>query len=317
MTFSSNVREELAHLQIGRSCCRIAYLAAALRGAGTLHLTGQGHVHAELDVGSHAVARQILVALRSVGATCGVQAYTPERLGATQRVLIVLAEDAATVAVLQQTRVIDEAGRLLLTIDPAIVQRNCCGVAALQGAFAVGGSVTPPGKAPLLEIRTHGVDFAKLLQSCAARIDVHLRLRERPRWCEVMTRRRSVVQDMLTVMGVESAALDVAEDDVLRSARADANRRANFDTANLTRQVAAARSQVAAITSLIAAGQLEHLPEHLRETAEVRLECPDLTLSELSERTGVARPTVAARLRRIVELADMLAAADQPRRQRA
>ena len=66
MTFSSNVREEIAHAPLAASCCRIAYLAAVLRGAGSLHLTGGGHAHAEIDVGSHAVGRQILTALREV-----------------------------------------------------------------------------------------------------------------------------------------------------------------------------------------------------------------------------------------------------------
>ena len=62
-------------------------------------------MHGEVDVGSHAVGRRLLVTLREEGATCGVRAYTPERLGASQRVVLVLSEDAASTAALQRAGV--------------------------------------------------------------------------------------------------------------------------------------------------------------------------------------------------------------------
>ncbi len=317
MTFSANVREEVAHHPIDRPCCRVAFLAAAFRGAGSLHLTGAGHVHGEVDVGSHAVGRQILVALREEGATCEVRAYRPERLGLGQRVVIVLAEDPASAAVLARTGVVDAGGRPLPAVADRTLERPCCRVATLRGAFAVGGTVGPPGRSPLLEIRTHDAAFAELLAACAGLLDIPLRVRERPRWCEVMTRRRDAVQDLLSVLGAESAALDIAEDDVVRTARADANRRANFDTANLTRQVAAARRQAAAIDALRAAGILEALPAPLRETAQLRVDNPDLTLAELSDVGAVPRPTLAARLRRLVDEADAMGEVGEIRRPRA
>ncbi|MBJ7249695.1 MAG: DNA-binding protein WhiA, partial [Thermoleophilia bacterium] len=119
-------------------------------------------------------------------------------------------------------------------------------------------------------------------------------------------RQRGAVQDLLTVIGAESAALDVAEDDVVRSARADANRRANFDTANLSRQVLASRSQLQAIAALHDAGALTSLPVVLRSTAQLRLDNPELTLAELSIMANVARPTLAARLRRLIAESEAL-----------
>ncbi len=304
MTFAADVREEVAHQPVRRACCRTALLTAAFRGAGSLHLTGKGHVHGELDVGGHAVGRQLLVALRAAGASCEVRAYRPDRLGSGQRVVLVLAEDAATQAVLAATGVVDGAGRPRPALPNDVPGRACCRVSALRGAFAVGGSVSAPGHAPLLEIRTHEQVHAEVLAVCAERLGITLRVRERARWCEVMTRRRESVQDLLTILGAEGSALAIAEDEVVRSARADANRRANFDTANLTRQVAAARRQIAAVEALTADGRLDGLARELRETATLRAENPDLTLAELADIGGVARPTLAARLRRLVREAE-------------
>ena len=235
-----------------------------------------------------------------------MRAYTPERLGASQRVLLVLAEDAASSAALQRAGVIDAAGRPQPFVDDSLLQRSCCRVIALRGAFAVGGSVSPPGRSPSLEMRTHDVAFANVLAKCAASMEIPLRVRERPRWSEVMTRQRGAVQDLLTVIGAEAAALDVAEDDVVRSARADANRRANFDTANLSRQVLAARTQLQAIAILGEAGLLGGLPVALRTTAQLRLDNPELTLAELAFAGNVPRPTLAARLRRLIIEAEAL-----------
>ena len=146
--------------------------------------------------------------------------------------------------------------------------------------------------------------FAGLLADAAGDLGIPLRVRERARWAEVTARRRDAVLDLLVAIGAEGSALDVAEDEIVRSAREDANRRANFDTANLSRQVRAAREQLAAIAALEASGALEGLPPALRETAALRAANPEMALSELAEAAGVARPTLAARLRRIVEAAE-------------
>lgn len=303
MTYASDVREEVAHHPPAGACCRRALLGAALRGAGTLHLTGSGHVHGELDVAGHAVGRLLLVLLREEGATCGIQTYRPARLHAPQRVRLVLADDPASTRALAAAGVVDAAGRPLGP-DRAVVRRACCAASALAGAFAVGGSVSGPGHPALLEIRTHAAAYAEVLAACASRLGIDLRVRERARWAEVMTRRREAVRDVLAAIGAESAALDMAEDEVVRQARGDANRRANFDTANLGRQVAAARRQARAIAELEADGRLAGLSEPLRGAAELRLRHPDLPLTELAARGGVPRPTLAARLRRLVETAE-------------
>ena len=300
MSFSSDLREEIAHQPIKHPCCRLALLAAALRGAGTLHLTGGGHTHGEIDVGEHAAARLLVRALRAEGATCEIRTYRSSRLSSSQRLLIVLAEDEQTQALLARVGVIDRHGRPLPFVAGLIVARACCRRALLRGAFLVGGSVSPPGRASLLEIRTHDVAFAEGLAACAERFEIPLRVRERERWAEVMTRRRDVVQDLLTVLGAAVGALDMAEDDVVRTARADANRRANFDLANLQRQIMAARRQLGAIKKLGQCGLIESLSEPLQTAARLRLAHPEMSLTELAEEGGLARPTLAARLRSLV-----------------
>ncbi|MGI9188368.1 MAG: helix-turn-helix domain-containing protein, partial [Gaiellales bacterium] len=62
--------------------------------------------------------------------------------------------------------------------------------------------------------------------------------------------------------------------------------------------------QSAAIAVLVQSGELAALTPVLRQTAHLRLENPEMPLSELAEAGGVSRPTLAGRLRRLVELAE-------------
>jgi len=87
--------------------------------------------------------------------------------------------------------------------------------------------------------------------------------------------------------------------------RAEANRRANADTANLRRQVLAARRQLGAIEELRVSGRIDALDCPLLAAAELRSEHPELSLTELAATVaGLTKPTLAARLRRLVELAE-------------
>ena len=72
--------------------------------------------------------------------------------------------------------------------------------------------------------------------------------------------------------------------------------------------VDAAQSQIEAIRRLDREVGLATLPERLRQTAQLRLEHPEISLRELSDLLPerLSRSGVNHRLRRIVEFADKL-----------
>ena len=82
------------------------------------------------------------------------------------------------------------------------------------------------------------------------------------------------------------------------------NRRLNCDSANLDKAVEAAQEQMEAIRRLQAAELLEQLPDKLQETAALRLEYPELSLSELAAEFDppVSKSCLNHRLRKLLEL---------------
>lgn len=309
MSFSAAVRDELAHVPTERPCCRAALLGAAARGAGALHLTGRGGLHATLDVQGNAVARGLVQVVREEGASCEIRTYREARFQRGSRVQVEIAGDEAGRHLLERAGVLDRSGRPCPRTPARVTSRSCCRSAFLRGALMVGGTVSAPTAAPALEIRTHDLVGAEEVARVAGADGCRLAVRVRGQRAEAYARRRETVGDILLLCDARDAALQYAEAEVMVLTRAAANRRANFDTANLRRQIVAARRQLEAIAALRAEGRLDTLDEELRRVAAAREAGPDLPLGELAQALGVPRPTVAGRLRRLVELGEIAAPA--------
>ena len=89
----------------------------------------------------------------------------------------------------------------------------------------------------------------------------------------------------------------------MRDVRNRLNRLLNAEEANLDRTVRAADRQLQAIHHLEAAGELERLPDGLREAAAQRRHQPDADLDTLASALGLSRSAMNHRLRRLVALA--------------
>ena len=98
----------------------------------------------------------------------------------------------------------------------------------------------------------------------------------------------------------------IMEAKVEKELRNGVNRRVNCDTANLTKVVDAAQDQIAAIRRLEQRGILEQLPEKLRMTAQLRMENPEATLSELAQMFDppVTKSAMNHRMRKLIEQAE-------------
>ena len=82
------------------------------------------------------------------------------------------------------------------------------------------------------------------------------------------------------------------------------NRIVNCDNANTSKIVEAAQNQIAAIHRLDARGELEALPEKLKETARLRTENPESNLAELAALFDppLTKSALNHRLRKLCEL---------------
>ena len=94
------------------------------------------------------------------------------------------------------------------------------------------------------------------------------------------------IEDFMAFLGSNRAAFDIINVKIEKQLRNDANRYSNCEAANLKRAVSNSGKQVETIRFLENNGKLSLLSPELIETAKLRLAHPELTLYELSKLTN-------------------------------
>ena len=107
-----------------------------------------------------------------------------------------------------------------------------------------------------------------------------------------------------SIIGAHQALFKFEDVRIMRDMRNSVNRIVNCETANLNKTIGAAVRQIENIKLLQREVGLESLPDKLREVAEMRLQHPDMNLTEVGEmlKGKVSKSGVNHRLRKIDEL---------------
>jgi hypothetical protein len=110
---------------------------------------------------------------------------------------------------------------------------------------------------------------------------------------------------ILTATGAHQAVTTLESMLVKRQVLGNVNRAMNCDYANLQKQMNAGTEQIRLIECLIASDQFSALPPGLQEMARVRLESPDLSLTELGQRMSppISKSGANNRMRRLMQIA--------------
>ena len=146
---------------------------------------------------------------------------------------------------------------------------------------------------------------AETVAEAAAAEGADLRVAERGDQSLAYAKGIDRIAGVLAAAGASDAALALQERAVVRSARANANRVANADHANLVRAGRAAHEQLEAVRRLQRADRLDELSHTLREVAELRLKNPSLSLRDLGRKCdpAVSKATAHRRLRAVLRIA--------------
>ncbi len=304
MSFSEDLRQELAAISPERGCDRLAELSALFHTAGRIHLLGRGLVSVHLDLGSSAVARRAFSLLRSFEIDTEIRTYTRRAFDRSTRFQLHVPGEARALQVL------NEAGVLTTRLGPLerpprrVVSRACCRRAYLRGALLGAGSLTARGS-PHLELRTASRDGAEFLASLAAADGVRLAVHDRGRDVIAYAKGAEAITSTLALAGASSSVIALEERSVMGATRSQANRLSNSDHANLVRTSRAAHMHLRAVRRIAARDELSRLEPRLREAAELRVRYPSLSLRELALKCDppATKAALYRRLRKLVALA--------------
>jgi cell division protein WhiA len=304
MAMTAAVKDELAHLEVTKPCCRKAEVSAMLRFAGGLHIVG-GRIVVEAEVDNGATARRLRKDIAEVyGHPSEVAVVAPGGLRKGSRYVVRVAKDGEALA--RQTGLLDGRGRPVRGLPPQVVSGAPCDAeAAWRGAFLAHGSLTEPGRSSALEITCPGPEAALALVGAARRLQVSAKAREVRGVDRVVIRDGDAIGALLTRLGAHDSVLAWEERRMRREVRATANRLANFDDANMRRS---ARAAVAAGARVQRALEIlgDDIPDHLRAAGELRLGHKQASLEELGALADppMTKDAVAGRIRRLLAMAD-------------
>src|SRR4029077_14183736 len=144
---------------------------------------------------------------------------------------------------LHRAGVLDAAHRPLEHPPQRVLSRRCCRRAYLRGALLGAGSLSGP-RDPHLEIRTAEIEGAQFLAAVAGREGADLHVLDRGRHSVAYAKGTESIADALVAAGATDTVLAREERWCLAAIRADANRLANPDHANLARTSRAAHAQL-------------------------------------------------------------------------
>ncbi len=303
MGFTRDVKLELGTVDPGADHCRRAQLSGLFFGAGTFELGSGGHFGVRISVAHPAVARHVLALLKPLRAEAQLRTVESAPIGLRYEVL--LGEEGRGLQVLNEVGVLSDDLAVQMTVPRRLVERRCCLVAFLRGLFLGCGSMSAPGAPVHAEFTVEDEDLAEQVRRLLGRLELPFSLTSRDRNIACYTKRGQTAADLMAILGAHDSLLRWEEHAVLGTVRESANRLANCDAANARRAASAGGRQAALLSELMASPAWGGLPAQLRDVAELRVEYPYLSLTELAELTDppLSRSALNHRLRRLVALA--------------
>ncbi|MGM9564286.1 MAG: DNA-binding protein WhiA [Faecousia sp.] len=296
MSFSANVKSELCRPEVEKGCCALAEAMGALLYANTFSADAIRIVTESRDLG----LRLPRLFRKGLGVSFDL---LPEEGGSGK--LTYTITDREKIRQVFSACGFSAETSVSLHVNFALLEKDCCRRAFLRGAFLAGGSVTDPEKRYHLELSTTHWKVSRETGTLLLEMELPAKETERKGSSVLYYKQSEAIEDFLTVIGAPVSAMAVMEAKIEKDWRNEANRKTNCDAANVDKAVAAAQEQLAAIRKLETRGVLQTQPEKLRQTAALRREYPETTLSELAElhEPPISKSAVNHRMRKLLSLA--------------
>lgn len=180
--------------------------------------------------------------------------------------------------------------------------------AFIRGLFMGAGSVNNPENKYHLEIIVANEEILWMVKELLENLGIHIKILQTKQKNSLYLKEGEEISRFLALIGANKAVMQFEDIRVQREMRGKVNRIVNCESANLNKTINASIEQIAAIRKLKQNGKFNKLDENLKEIANLRLENPDMPLSELGKllKNPIGKSGVNYRLKKIMEIANEL-----------
>lgn len=316
MSFSSEVKGELARLDITKKCCMLAEIAGFLRVSSSIRLAGGGKFSILASTENAAIARHYKKLIESyfnndvaLGVGDSQKPGKSSAKGHNRYYLIIDPEE-------KSSQILRETGMMLVRegndyfsdgIYAPIVKSKCCKKSFLRGLFLGCGTMSNPKKGYHLELVFSSEQLANDVRKLIGTfVDLSANITKRKEDHIVYLKKAQYISDMLGILGADDAVLEFEDVRMTKSLITETQRMMNCDSANVDRTLSASEEQIRWIRAIEEKEGLDWLPAPLREVAELRLREPEASLTEIGESLTppIKKPAVSKRFAKIKQLAN-------------
>lgn len=180
--------------------------------------------------------------------------------------------------------------------------------AVVRGSFMGAGSITNPQNTYHLEIVFEKEENARKIKEIMQQFYINSKILKREKNYIIYIKDGEDISRFLAFIGANKSVLKFEETRVIRDVRNNVNRIVNCETANINKVIKTAIKQIEDIKLIKSKNKMKCLNEGERELAELRLENPEATLTELGTmlEKPIGKSGVNHRMKSISDLAEEL-----------
>ena len=316
MSFSSELKGELARLEITKKCCMLAEIAGFLRVSSSIRLAGGGKFSILASTENAAIARHYKKLIEdyfnndvALGVGDSQKPGKSKSKGHNRYYLIIDPDE-------KSSQILRETGMMLVRegndyfsdgVYAPIVKSKCCKKSFVRGLFLGCGTMSDPKKGYHLEFVFNSEQLAGDVKKLIGTfVDLSANITKRKDDYIVYLKKAQYISDMLGILGADDAVLAFEEVRMNKSLITETQRMLNCDNANMDRALSASEEQIRWIKIIQERDGLEWLPAPLREVAELRLREPEASLTDIGEALTppIKKPAVSKRFAKIKQLAN-------------
>ena len=307
MSFSIQVKDDLTRVLTNKSCCRKAEFIAFFLLNGNIRFGGMKQISLRMTTEHAAAARKMFVLAKEFVEEREILVYRRTRLKKNRVYDLIIPAQPGVEDFLTAIGMLGKDGWQITfphKVEEQYLGEECCRRAYLRGAFLAAGSVTAPDSGYHLEIGSVDQAQGELLLHLLAGFGLEGKTVTKKGGQLIYLSGAEPISDFLNIVGGHRSLLEFESVRVTKEVRNNVNRVRNCDMANINKTVAAAARQCADISFVLQELGIEHLPSTLRTIADLRLNYPEASLTELAAISGLGRSALNHRLRKFSEIAD-------------
>lgn len=289
-SFTEQVRDELADNMRSAQCCRRSMLCGMLINADC---SPEGGIYAKLS--GRTASDLVLKLLREI---YGREAEA-EISNSYGRVSAEIGFSSEKLAGILRELSSEE--------DLTIFKCKECRSAFCAGILLSSANYSNPERESRIEIRINDPARADTVARFFTELGHLPGVSGRDGISSLIFKRSEDVEEILTVAGAVSSVMDLMQGKLMRELRGQVNRNTNCEIRNIGRAAVAARAQIEAIRAIRESGRFASLPDELKETATLREDFPEISLSELAAKhsPAITKSGLNHRLKKLLALAGM------------